>query len=158
MKINLPDYPVMRSYDNQGAHDTLSQIMQRGERLNLSFGVDKENFPYVWVETKKVSGFKYRVNQSGLNWVSVYLTTGKNEDFQVNPTTIESLNEEEDKSFQLQILKQLVESGKQIQFTPLFRETSGYVSATANYKKGSIFFRIEKTEELIDYLTEKEQI
>jgi len=158
LKISL-SYPIEEySYDNNGAHDELKRIMQRGENLSVKFGTDKENYPYAWCESSSTSGFKYRLIQPGLNWISNYLSISKDEDFNVNPKDVEPFGESEDNNFQLQIFKQLIESGKKLKFTPLFREKNGYISATANFMRGWIFFRLERTDELVEYLQEKGQI
>ena len=65
---------------------------------------------------------------------------------------------DEDNNFQLSILKQLIESGKRVQFVPLFREVNNYISATSAFLRGKIFFRVERTDEILDYLREKEAI
>lgn len=51
-----------------------------------------------------------------------------------------------------------IESGKRVQFVPLFREVNNYISATSAFLRGKIFFRVERTEELLSYLREKEAL
>ena len=76
----------------------------------------------------------------------------------INPTELNPYKAGEDSNFQLSILKQLIESGKRVQFVPLFREVNNYISAASAFLRGKIFFRVERTEELLDYLREKEAI
>ena len=38
------------------------------------------------------------------------------------------------------------------------REVNNYISATSAFLRGKIFFRVERTEELLDYLREKEAL
>ena len=87
-----------------------------------------------------------------------YLKEGETEDFGTKPENVEAYKEDDDNDFQLQIFKQLIESGKVLQFVPTFRETNGYISATSSYMKGKIFFRLERTDSLVEYLQEKELI
>ena len=61
-------------------------------------------------------------------------------------------------NFQLSIFKQLILAGKALQFVPTFREYGAKITASAFFRKGKIFFRLERTEELYDYLLEKELI
>ena len=76
-----------------------------------------------------------------------------------NPNNIEAYSEEEDKDIQLAILMQLIANEpKRLQFIPLFREKGEYISAYASYMKGKIFFRVSRTTELVDDLTERELI
>jgi len=87
-----------------------------------------------------------------------YLTTGESEDGGIKPTELNPYKADEDNNFQLSILKQLIESGKRVQFVPLFREVNNYISATSAFLRGKIFFRVERTDELLNYLREKEAI
>lgn len=148
----------VQNYDNKGAHDATKLIMKRNENLSIKFKADKDNFPYAWLESKSTAGFKLRLNQAELSWVMKYLKEGAIEDFETKPEEVEAYKEGEDNDFQLQMFRQLIESGKILQFVPTFRETRGYISATASYMKGKIFFRLERTEELVEYLQEKELI
>lgn len=61
-------------------------------------------------------------------------------------------------SYNVAGFKQLIESGKRVQFVPLFREVNNYISATSAFLRGKIFFRVERTDEILDYLREKEAI
>lgn len=149
---------AVKNYDNNGAHDAAKLIMKKNENLSVKFKTDKDNYPYAWLESKSVAGFKLRLNQEELNWIMKYLTKGETEDFGTKPADVEAYKEGEDNDFQLKIFKQLIESGKVLQFIPTFRETNGFISATASYMKGKIFFRLERTENLVEYLQEKELI
>ena len=52
----------------------------------------------------------------------------------------------------------MIEKGKTMQFVPRFRETNGYITAYASFKKGKVIFRLKETEELNEYLAEKDLI
>ena len=78
--------------------------------------------------------------------------------FWFNPNSVTAYGEGEDKDFQLSIFKQLILAGKALQFVPTFREYGAKITASAFFRKGKIFFRLERTEELYDYLLEKELI
>jgi hypothetical protein len=147
--------PQTNAYDNKGAHDQIKSMMQRKETLSIKFFTTRDHYPSVWIESAKVLGFKYLSNNNNLIWLFNYLREGKIEDFEVNPLDVESFKEDEDNDIQLVILKQLIESGIKVQFTPLFRETNNFISAVSSFPHGKIFFRVERTEELLDYLREK---
>lgn len=151
----VPLAPQVTTYDNAGAHNQIKSMMQREEILNIKFFTTRGNYPSAWIESFKVSGFKYLINGKSLMWLFNYLREGKIEDFEVNPLDVESFEEDEDNNIQLIILKQLLESGIKVQFTPLFRETNNFISAVSSFSHGKIFFRVERTEELLDYLREK---
>lgn len=159
MVSNFSEKTVEKKYDNASAMNALKVIMNRGEQLSVKFYTSKDNFPCAWIESKKIAGFKLILNQEGLNWLRTYLQTGETEDFGFNPNNIEAYSEEEDKDIQLAILMQLIANEpKRLQFIPLFREKGEYISAYASYMKGKIFFRVSRTTELVDDLTERELI
>ena len=150
--------PQATSYDNEGAHKTIKLMMQRKETLSIKLYTDKDNYPCIWIESYSVAGFKYYVNPKSFNWIYAYLITGESEDAGINPKELNPYKSNEDNNFQLSILKQIIESGKRVQFVPLFREVNNYISATSSFLRGKFFFRVERTEELLNYLREKEAI
>ena len=155
-KIIGTQVPQANTYDNVGAHHMVKLMMQKGENLSIQFKTTKDNYPYAWVESRGVAGFKYLLKPEALTWLYNYLTEGKIEDFGITPAEVEPFKEDEDNNIQVKVLKELVESGRRVQFTPLFRETNNYISAISNFLHGKIFFRVERTEELLDYLREKD--
>lgn len=156
LKINFSE--TVRAYDNVSAHNEVKAMMNRFENINVKFYTGKDGYPCAWLDSKTRAGFKLILNAKELNWLMGYLMKGETNDSETNPNQVEAYKEEEKKDIQLGIFKQLVEHGKNIQFTPRFRETTGYVSALAVFKKGKITFRMKETEELNEYLAEKELI
>lgn len=147
-----------RVYDNKSAHNTVKQLMENNSILRLKFFTDREGYLATIVETAKISGFKYRLNEKNLNWLWDYILKGNVEDFGIDPMDVQP--DEESKNFQETLLRQLIlgkESGSlygELQVTPMFRETTGKVTATAVFKKGKITFSMERTTELVDFLRE----
>ena len=136
MNLEFGEKKVVKSYDNEGAMQTVKAMMKRGEQLNVKFYTNKDNYPCAWIESKKIQA----------------------EDFGFNLNSVTAYSEGEDKDFQLSIFKQLILAGKALQFVPTFREYGAKITASAFFRKGKIFFRLERTEELYDYLLEKELI
>lgn len=157
LNINFENQAV-RTYDNNGAHNAVKLIMKRNDNLNVKFYTDKNNYPCAWLDSKRVAGFKLLLNQKELIWLMRYLKEGETEDFGTEPENVEAYQERENNDLQLSIFKQLIENGKILQFIPMFRETTGYVTAYASFKKGKIVFRLKRTDDLMEYLTEKELI
>ena len=149
--INGTSVPQVEKYDNQGAHNAIKSMMQRKETLSIRLYTDKDNYPCIWIESYNVAGFKYYVTPISFKWIYTYLTTGESEDGGIQPTELNPYQAGEDNNFQLSILKQLIESGKR-------REVNNYISATSAFLRGKIFFRVERTEELLSYLREKEAL
>ena len=108
MNLEFGEKKVVKSYDNEGAMQTVKAMMKRGEQLNVKFYTNKDNYPCAWIESKKIQGFCLILNQEGLSWLRTYLETGQAEDFGFNPNSVTAYSEGEDKDFQLSIFKQLI--------------------------------------------------
>lgn len=144
-----------QQYDNTGAHAEVVKMMQRGEKLKIKLRTSKDRHPYAWIESKNVAGFKYELNEEKFQNLLIYLTKGEVCRYESAPTDIEELKEGED--FQMEVLKSFVEDGVSLQYTPLFREYDDSISAMKSFQKGTIYFRIPRTSEILDYLRENEQ-
>lgn len=146
---------AVKVYDNQGAYNTLQEIIERKEQLIVKFYGSKDNTRCVWIETAHVAGFKYQLKSASYQGLLNYLFKGDVTDFDANPKEADALDENED--FQLGILKAMVEAGKTIQYVPLFRERPEYISAILPCFKGKVIFRIKRTEDTLNYLRENKQ-
>lgn len=146
---------AVKEYDNQGAYNTLQEMMKRKEQLTVKFYGGKDSTRCVWIESAHVAGFKYQLKSASYQGLLNYLFKGDVTDFDTNPKVADTLNENED--FQLGILKAMIDAGKTIQYVPLFREHPDYISAILPCFKGKIMFRIKRTEEALSYLRENKQ-
>ena len=142
MNLEFGEKKVVKSYDNEGAMQTVKAMMKRGEQLNVKFYTNKDNYPCAWIESKKIQGFCLILNQEGLSWLRTYLETGQAEDFGFNPNSVTAYSEGEDKDFQLSIFKQLILAGKALQFVPTFREYGAKITASAFFRKGKCFLHV----------------
>ena len=147
---------AVKEYDNQGAYNTLQEMMKRKEQLIVKFYGSKDNICCAWIESAHVAGFKYQLKSASYQGLLNYLFKGDVTDFDTNPKEADTLNENED--FQFEILKAMVKTGKAIQYVPLFREHPESISAILPCFKGKIMFRIKRTEETLNYLREQKQI
>ena len=147
---------AIKTYDNQGAYNTLLEMMTHKEQITVKFYSGKDNVPCAWVESKHIAGFKYQLKTESFNGLLNYLCKGIVDDFDKNPTEFDTIQEGED--FQFKIMQMLIESGKAIQFVPLFRERAEYISGILPCFNGKIMFRIKRTEEVLNYLRENNQI
>lgn len=147
---------AIKTYDNQGAYNTLLEMMNHKEQITVKFYSSKDNVPCAWVESKHIAGFKYQLKTSSFHGLLNYLYQGTVDDFDKNPTEFDNLQEGED--FQLKVMQMLVASGKTIQFVPLFREKAENISGILPCFKGKIIFRIKRTDEVLNYLRENNQI
>ena len=142
-------------YDNTGAQAEVEKMMKRGDKLSVKFGTTRDQHPYAWIESKNVAGFKYLLNRSRLIFLVHYIEKGEVLEYTGDPMNSDTLNEGED--YQLYMLKQFIEGGQKLQYTPLFREYNDKISAQKAMFKGTVFFRVPRTKENLDYLREKNQ-
>ena len=45
MNLEFVEKKVVKSYDNEGAMQTVKAMMKRGEQLNVKFYTNKDNYP-----------------------------------------------------------------------------------------------------------------
>ena len=159
MKINF-DFASLQGtkqqqYDNNGVHAEVMKMMERGDKLSVKFGKTKSQHPYAWIESKTVTGFKYELDAERMNNLINYLVTGEVSNYAGDPMQSDTLEAHED--YQWEVMKQFVENGQTLQYTPLFREYNDKISAMKSMLKGTVFFRIPRTTENLDYLREHQQ-
>lgn len=143
-------------YDNEGAFQQMLSMMKRGERIDFKLFTSKDNHPSVWAESRTVAGFRYDVSSESFDSLLLYLRTGNYEPFEKCQSEPDELDEGTD--FQMMIMKQFVEGGVLLQYVPQFREYTDKVTACISYQKGKILFRVNRTQELMDYLRENNQV
>lgn len=154
------DYSVtaesaIKVYDNEGAYNTLMDMMNRKEQLNVKFYTSKDKIPCAWIESKHVAGFKFQLKTASFHGLLNYLFNGIVDDFDENPAEYDSINENDD--FQTKVMQMLINSGKVVQFVPFFREKQDKISGTLPCYMGKIMFRIKRTVEIVDELREAGQ-
>lgn len=143
-------------YPNTEAHTELKAMMNRNERITLSFGIDRFGYEVVYPQSKTTEWFGYQLNPQNFQWLMGYLKEGKTEDFSLDPMQLEKSDYSDANTFKTEMLKMFVENKLgNIQFTPQLRDRSGKLSAVASFRHGIISFRVERTEELCEYLRDK---
>ena len=76
-------------YNNVAAHEELKSMMSRFDRLNIFFDIDEDGYEVIKVESTYVKRFAYQLNDESANWLMTYLSTGKSEDFGVEPSEVQ---------------------------------------------------------------------
>ena len=143
-------------YPNTEAHNELKAMMNRGERITLSFGIDRFGYEVVYPQSKTTEWFGYQLNPQNFQWLMGYLKEGKTEDFSLEPMQLEKSEYADTNTFKTEMLKMFVENKLgNIQFTPQLRDRSGKLSAVASFRHGIISFRVARTEGLCEYLRDK---
>jgi hypothetical protein len=143
-------------YPNTEAHAELKAMMNRGERVNFSFGIDRFGFEVAYPQSQTTDWFGYQLNPESMAWILRYLTNGETEDFNVNPAEVVKSEYATKNAFVADMLKMFVENKLgNIQFTPQLRDRSGKISAIASFRHGIVSFRVERTEQMVEYLRDK---
>lgn len=159
IKFNLENITTIgkhEPYNNVAAHEELKSMMLRCDRLNLFFDIDEDGYEVVKVESVCVKRFAYQLNDESANWLMTYLSSGKSEDFGVEPSNVQKSDQPDGNEYRKNMLKSFVESKVvSLQFTPEFRDRRGQLSAVANFKFGNIFFFVSRDEDIVSYLQEK---
>ena len=141
---------AQNQYDNIGAYNQLQAMMKAGQKLSVKFYTGKDNKPCAWIESNQVKGFRYELKEVSFSGLISYLITGETADFDASPMETQPLAE--GSNYALLVLKLMLEEHWGIQFTPLFRERSNYITAQKVLRKGTIYFRIQRTDENIELL------
>jgi hypothetical protein len=144
-----------QQYPNNEAHAEVIKMMNRGDKLSVRFGTTKTQHPYAWVESKTVKGFKYELDVERAKNLIHYMATGKVCEYAGDPMQSDTLEAGED--YQWEVMQQFIVSGQTLQYTPLFREYNDKISAMKSMFKGTVFFRIPRTTENLNYLREHQQ-
>ena len=143
---------TQNQYDNIEAYNQLQAMMKAGQKLSVKFYSGKDNKPCAWIESKQVKGFRYELKEVSFSGLINYLITSEAADFDASPMETQPLAE--GSNYALLVLKLMLEEHWGIQFTPLFRERSNYITAQKAFRKGIIFFRIPRTEENLELIRE----
>ena len=141
---------AQNQYDNIGAYNQLQAMMKAGQKLSVKFYTGKDNKPCAWIESKQVAGFRYELKDTSFKGLMNYLISGEVTDFDSSPMEVQPLKE--GINYALFVLELMLEQHWSIQFTPLFRGRSNYITAQKVLRKGTIYFRIPRTEENIELL------
>ena len=135
---------------SQKTQNQLQAMMKAGQKLSVKFYTGRDNKPCAWIESKQVTGFRYEVKDTSFKGLMNYLISGEVADFDTSPMEIQPLKEET--NYALLVLKLMLEEHWGIQFTPLFREKSNYITAQKVLRKGTIYFQIPRTDENVELL------
>ena len=155
LKFDALQGTKQQEYDNNGAYAEVMKMMKRGDKISVRFGTTKTQHPYAWVESKTVAGFKYELDEERTNNLIHYMVTGEIMEYAGDPMQCYTVEAGED--YQFEIMKLFIENGQTLQYVPLFREYPDRISASKAMFKGTMFFRIPRTPENLDYLREHKQ-
>lgn len=140
------------TYDNESAVKEMLSRMEKQERFNsVTFFIDRDNYPAMGIETNKAMRFKVLLNQSVLTACVSYLTGQTIEASSVKGDGITQYNEEA--AFDFEMFKLLVGNGYNVQVMPLFN-SNNKVFAVFSFSKGQIVFRLNRTEDVLDFIAD----
>ena len=121
----------------------LKQLME--QKKNLSVRLD--DTPCAWISISNMTRLRYLLNTSSWMWITNYLETGNPDDFRVFPSLREAMP-----GFQVTVLKALLDTKRRIYKIPFLRETQSQLNLVAVFSFGKIYFRINRTAPIVEYL------
>lgn len=134
------------AYNNEAAHTEVKQLMQQHKLLSIELDTE----PNAWIATSGKARLRYRLNTDSWQWILRYLKSGDHEDFGVFPSRLTAHTGD----FQLNSLQTLIEEKCNIARIPILRETPANVRLISIFDYGKIFFKIKRSNQLMDYLHE----
>lgn len=142
------------NYRNDEAFKEACAMASRFEKFNLIFDI-KDGVEVVKIESKCTSRFTLQLNEEVLRWLFRYLIGGVNENMGIDPMKIELSDELNGNSYRKHMLMFIADQNiaRSIQVTPEFRERiSGQFTAVANFMFGTIFFYMDRDEEVKEWI------
>lgn len=158
IKFNFEGNTSMDASQNNEAFAEIVKKAKRHEKFSCVFDLE-EGFEVVKIQTKTMSRFALQLNEDTLKWLFDYLMKGVNSDFGIDATTVTPSDEPEANSYRKHMLQYICEQkvANSVQFTPEFRDrATGKVTAIANFRFGTIFFSVDRDEEMKTWLAERE--
>ena len=136
------------AYDNEAAHRQLKLLMMQHKQLDIK--VENEEG---LISCQGVTGLRYLLNEESWQWILGYLQTGDYEDFGVFPSAVSHIVFD---GYKESKVRELHEQGRKIVSIPFIRETEPYISIIVFFKFGKLFFSIQRTDDFINFLIDKE--
>lgn len=146
------------SYPNQEAFAEAVKLASRHEKFSCIIDLE-EDCEVVKITTKTTSRFALQLNEATLKWLFDYLKDGVNNNFGIDATSLVPSDEPDANTYRKHMLQYICEQkvANSVQFTPEFRDrATGKVTAIANFRFGTIFFSVDRDEEMKTWLAERE--
>lgn len=145
---------VNQMANNAGAWEEVARLMSKSKSMNVNISVDKGGYPYAWIESQNLSGFKLILNSQILKALMNYLYKGQATSDQVDADHFECY--EKEMPLTESLLRQCVDQGLQPRFAPRFmRHDPTKIKTQFTFKKGTLLFYVKENDGLTTYLTEK---
>lgn len=155
IKINLADKTsAAANYRNDEAFQEACSMASRFEKFNIIFDIIN-GVEVIKIESKSTSRFILQLNEGILRWLFHYVIGGENENMGIDSMQISPSDEANGNSYRKHMLMFIAEQkiARSIQVTPEFRErTSGQFTAVANFMFGTIFFYMDRDDEIKEWL------
>lgn len=158
LKVSFSDNAFVGAYPNQEAFAEAVKLASRHEQFNCVFDL-VDGYEVVKITTKTTSRFALQLNETTVKWLFEYLKDGVNNNFDIDATSLIPSDESDGNTYRKHMLQYICEkkAASSVQFTPEFRErTTGKVTALANFRFGTIYFSVDRDEEMKTWLAERE--
>ncbi len=150
--------PDSGTYPNNEAFSEATKLAARHEKFNCILDI-VDGIEVARIESKTKTRFSLQLNEAIVNWLFDYLRKGENSTLGIDPNSIDPSDEPDGNTYRKHMLQYICEQkvARSVQFTPEFRErTSGKFSAIANFNFGTIYFYMDRDEEIKAWAEEQE--
>lgn len=158
LTIRFSDNASAGAYPNQEAFAEAIKLATRHEQFSCLFDL-VDGYEVVKITTKTTSRFALQLNENTIKWLFDYLKDGVNINFGIDATSLVPSDEPDGNTYRKHMLQYICEQkiAISVQFTPEFRDrATGKVTAIVNLRFGTIFFSIDRDEEMKTWLAERE--
>ena len=143
--------------EQESAVRKIKGAMEKGAKLVITPRKDQNGYPYFWVDfvlPHKTGGVKLFVNVAIIDFIYRYLTIGKIDNFNLEPSGLEKMRDDySEKNFSLDLFKYEVQQGKRVNITV---STSAKFKCFISYTHGKVFYSFDTSDEINDFLEEKD--
>lgn len=158
LKFSFAGNSPAGTYSNQEAFAEAVKKASLHEKFSCILDLE-EGFEVVKITTKSTSRFTLQLNEDTVKWLFDYLKKGLYDDFGIDATSVAPSDEPDGNTYRKHMLQYICEqkAASSVQFTPEFRDrATGKVTAIANFRFGTIFFSVDRDEEMKTWLAERE--
>lgn len=146
------------TYPNPEAFAQAVKMAECHEKISCIFDV-VNGYEVVKLESKSSRRFELQLNEAIFNWLFNYLIDGECNSLGIDASKVEESDETDGNSYRKHLMMHIsdLKKANSIQVTPEFRErTSGKFSAIANFNFGTIYFYMDRDEEIKEWIENRQ--
>lgn len=146
-------------YNNELALKELIKMMRRGEKLTISFVLDKYGYESIEIESKRVEKFTLQLSNELYAFLYKYLNSGTITDPIPSPTdNLINGTDANSNDFAEEILKKIIIYGEELPYmhiVPEIIDKPNRLTVTIRYPNGISVFKIRRSKNIVETLASK---